>query len=95
MISVDLHEREGEMTAARICSEGQAYKNIRGKVTDRSYSDMRERNLHVDWHTYVMSMSHCHLGENYVAFMFQRRCVPCHNKVLSDDLARTRILQGG
>lgn len=83
------------MTAARICSEGQAYGDILLEATDRSYADMGECNLHVDRHTYVMGMSHCHLGENYVAFVFQRGYVPCHNKTFSNHLVRTGILQGG
>lgn len=94
IISVDLHERQGEMTTARICSEGQAYRTIGTEATDRGYTDVGKCNLHVDWHTYVMGLSHCHLGENHVAFLFQRHCILCYNKTCSDNLAHTRIFQG-
>lgn len=42
------------------------------------------RNLHVDWHTYVMGLSHCHLGEGRVTFVFQGRYVLRQNKACSD-----------
>ena len=66
IISVDLHEREGEITAARIYAEGQVVRNIWTETTDRSDTDVRERNLHVNWHTYVMGLSHRHLDRKSV-----------------------------
>jgi len=61
MISVHLQDKDGDITAARICQGISLVGMYYRKSSNRCYADVCNRNFHFDWHANLVSLPHCHV----------------------------------